>query len=838
VVRAQLWKVAALVIVLAAAAGCAAGRAFSRGEQASRVNDWDTAVAFYRKAVQAAPDHADYKIALERAMLNASHVHFATARQLEEAGDLDGALREYKQASEYDPTNRRLAAKAIEVERTIRDRLEAARPKPPIEQMKEKARQMTPEPILNPASREPLRIRFTNASLKDILNFIANASGINITYDRDFQDRPYTVELDGVTLEQALSQILTANQLFYKVLNERTIIVIPDNTTKRAQYEEQVIRTFYVSNADVTELGAMLNQIMRLPQMGVQPMIAVNKSSNTITVRAGAAVAAIIERVIEANDKPRAEVVLDVEILEVNRSRAKQYGLNLTDYALGGIFSPEVSPSTSSTGTGGTTIGTGTAPSSVGSPPPFNLNTISRGINTADFYLAVPAAVVRFLESDSETKLIAKPQLRGSEGQKLSLNLGDEIPVPSTTFTPIVGGGTAFNPLTSFQYRTVGLNVEATPRVSFEGEIILDLYVESSSVGQQVNIAGQNLPSFGSRKVTTRLRLRDGEPNLLAGLLREDERKTLQGFLGLIHVPVLKDLFGANNNQITQTDIVMLLTPRILRTHELSQKDLNPIYIGTQQNLGLGGPPPLINVPGATPEGAAGAPPAAAPAAAPPGAAVPLGTPPAPGQPVPGAQPGPLGTPVVPPGSSPIPGTTTMPATPAGQPPATPPQAPVPSPAAPQPPAGAPASPPQAGPTPPPATVQVTPPGTEFRVGGGPYTVPISISGVSRVSTVSLTITYNPAVLRVRAVQEGSFMRQGGVNATFAQQVDAPAGRIDITVTRPGDTTGASGVGLLAAIVFDAAAPGGTTLTPSGVASGPGGAVVPLQFAPVTVTVK
>ena len=217
------------------------------------------------------------------------------------------------------------------------------------------------------------------------------------------------------------------------------------------------------------------------------------------------------------------------------------------------------------------------------SPPPFNLNTISRGFSTSDFYLAVPTAIVRFLESDTQTKLIAKPQLRGAEGTKLTLKLGDEVPIVSTSYTPIATGGAGVNPLNSFQFKPVGINIDITPRVTLEGDILLDLTLESSSRGADVNVAGTNYPSFGSRKVGTRLRLRDGESNLLAGLLREDERKALSGFPGAIHVPVLKQLFSSNDQTITQTDIVMLLTPHIVRTPEITEADLQPIYIGSQQ---------------------------------------------------------------------------------------------------------------------------------------------------------------------------------------------------------------------------------------------------------------
>ena len=209
----------------------------------------------------------------------------------------------------------------------------------------------------------------------------------------------------------------------------------------------------------------------------------------------------------------------------------------------------------------------------------------------------MPTAVVRFLERDSRTKQLAKPQLRGAEGQELTLNLGDQIPIVSTVFGAAAAGGFANIPQSSFTYKDVGVNITMTPRVTYEGEIVLDLTVESSNLGPNISVAGQAVPSFGSRRVHTRLRLREGESNLLAGLLRDDQRRVLQGPIGLMRVPGLRSIFGSTNDTITQTDIVMLLTPHIVRTHELTVDDLAPIYIGTQQNVGLGGPPPLIQSP-------------------------------------------------------------------------------------------------------------------------------------------------------------------------------------------------------------------------------------------------
>ena len=788
-------KIIGLVLLAAALAGCAGGRAFGRATSAARQGDWDTAVAQYQRAVQEDPDNPEYKIALQRAMLTASLLHLDQARLFEARGQLEDALREYRRASDFDPPNRQIAGKVIEIERRIRDQAEAAQPRSNIQQLREAARQAGPQPLFNfNTIVEP--IRFNQASLRDILNSIGQATGINVTYDSAYTDRQYTVQLEGVTLQEALNQILTANQMFYKVVNQRTILVIPDTTQKRQQYEELVIRTFYLSNADSTDMVGILNAIVRVGGQQTPPGVVANKTSNTITVRATAPMMDIIERVIEANDKPRAEIVVDVQILEVSRTRTRQFGLDLGSYAVDAVFSPEVSP------LGG---GSADAPAAAGlASRPFNANTISRGISPSDFYLSVPAAAVRFLETDLETKVIAKPQLRGAEGQRMTFNLGEEIPVPSTTFTPIAQGGANFNPLTSFQYRPVGIILEITSRVTFENEIILELSVESSSLGQGIVIAGQGLPSFNSRKVQTRLRLREGESNLLAGLLRESDRRALRGLPAILRFPLIRQLFSANDNTIEQTDIVMLLTPRIVRTHELTAQDVGPIFIGTQNNLGLSGPPPLIApVPGDV------APAEPIPPAAPGAVAVPpAGA---------GAVPPAAGIAVVPPGSNAVPGTTNVPAAPAGPGVG---GAPV---------AGSPVAPV----TPPVASggqILVSPPSNDLRVGGGPYTVPISISGASQISNVTMTITYNPAALRVRTVQEGSFMRAGGVAAAFTQQVDATTGRIDIAIARTGDVTGVAGTGLLAALLFDAVAPGPANLTITGTATGPGGSSIPVQF--------
>ena len=803
----RLTGAAALLLTFALLTGCAAGRAFQRGEERARVGDWDSAVTYYRQAMQANPGRPEYRIALERAMLNASRVHFDAARQLEAKDQLDAALQEYRRTVEFDPGNTQAIDRVVQLERLIRDRIEAARPKPPIVQLRDAARQVSAAPLLNPASRAPLDYRFTNASLRDILTFISNATGINVIYDASFQDRPVTATLSG-SIEQVLNTLLSSNGFFYTVLDDRTIVVALDSAPNRLKYERQVALTIPLSYADATELTTMLTAITRTTTgVTIPPVIIPNKTNNSITIRATEPVLAVIRELVITNDKPRAEITLDVEILEVSRTREKELGLNLTANQIGGIFSPEQAPP----GAAGAPSGsTGTTDSR-----PFNLNTITQGVSTADFYMTVPQAVVKFLATDVNTRFLATTQLRGSEGSQLTLKVGADEPFLATSFSPIAGGGPNVNPVSSYNFRTVGISVQATPRlVTEEGDILMDLIMSNDTLGPTRLVGGAPAPSFPTRSVTTKLRLRDGESHLIAGLLQDDERRSMTGFPGLLSVPVLKYLFAASDDTIAQTDIVMLLTPRIIRTHEYSARDLSPIYVGTNQNFGLTGPPPLIAAPPAEepPPGTAPAPQGAAPQTVPPGGPVP--TVPqtgAPGQIAPNQAPAPLQPPaLVAPQSQAAPAVDSQAAREA-------------------------AAPTTLAPT---AQVSITAPTGDVRVGAGPYLVPIYVNNVSRASTVTLTVTYNPAILRMRTVQEGSFLRQSAVNVVFTPNSDAAAGRIDLAFVRTGDTVGASGSGLLAALQFDAVGSGTSQLTVSGVMANPTGGTIPVRFAAASVVVR
>ncbi|MCS7312308.1 MAG: hypothetical protein NZ742_05295, partial [Acidobacteria bacterium] len=411
-------------------------------------------------------------------------------------------------------------------------------------------------------------IKYVDTSLRQILDSMGKSFGLNVLYDKDFQDARYSVELRGVTFEEALQQILAANGLFYKIVSENTIMVIPDNPQKRRQHEELVVRTFYLSNADLNETINLLRVIA-----GIQQIVP-NTQLYAITVKDTLEKVALAERIIRLNDKARAEVILDVEILEVSRQTAARYGIDIV---------PEIAV---------------TQALDIGEGPGVIFGHQFRAIDAAAWAFTFPSIVYRALITDARTRVLARPQVRAADGQTMNVRLGNRVPIPTTTFTgitpqpgqpPPTGG--VIVPITSFQLVDVGINIDVKPRIHHNREVTLDLKFELTSIaapGRQIN----EPPTLGSRVVNTTIRLKDGETNLLAGLLRQDERRALRGLPGIQNLPFLRDLFAANERSIEQTDIVFTITPHIIRMPNITEEDLKPLWVGTADQPRLREPLP------------------------------------------------------------------------------------------------------------------------------------------------------------------------------------------------------------------------------------------------------
>jgi general secretion pathway protein D len=400
---------------------------------------------------------------------------------------------------------------------------------------------------------------FRDASVRDVYTVIARFANVNIVFDPTFRDDRITIDLSNVTLDQALAAVSSATRNFYKVTAQRTVTIIPDTAAKRREYEEEIVRTFYLSNADLKETIDLLRIVVDARR--IAPLTA----TNALTIKDTPERVVAAGRIIQAIDKARPEVVIDVELLEVNRTKLLEYGLQLASPGSPGI--------------------NGAADANRQNLTLQDLTNLSK----SDIILTnLPALYYRLMKSDANTRTLANPQLRTSEGVAAQARFGEQIPVPVTTFAPIATGGVAQQPITSFQYQNIGVNIDITPRTHHDDDVSLALKVVVTS---QLGTGFGGLPTFGNREITTSIRLRDGETNLLAGLIRDDERTLMEGIPGLSDVPVVGRLFGRNRKETNQTDVVLTLTPHILRVLDLSEDDLRPFRVSSDANA------PLIDLP-------------------------------------------------------------------------------------------------------------------------------------------------------------------------------------------------------------------------------------------------
>ncbi len=566
-IRVGRWRGAALVaLVVATGAGCAAGNAYRRGQGAAKRQDWDAAVAGLTKANSLAPRNIEYKIALENARIRASRFHYEEAKKHLAAHDFDKAADELQIASNYDPSNK-AASDDLEITRDrIRKREEEKNRLAQFDAMKTRAGAVrVPVPVLSPRSPVPITLKFADQGLQKILESLGKLAGVNVIFDPDYRDKRWSVDLSGVTFEEALNQITFANRLFYKVLDQNTVIVVAESAAKRKIYDENLVQTFYLENADVNETLQLIKTLA-----GIQKA-AGNPSLGAITVTGTPDELALAQRIIDANDKARGEVMVEVNILEVSRIGLKKYGIALSQYEVQSSFQP--------TGVEGETTTAGFT----------NLRAhLLSSINLSDFVVSIPSTLfARFLQNDSSVRIVASPKLRASEGKKTALKIGQEVPIPVTTFTAAAqGGNQTFVPATSFTYRNVGVNLEITPKVNAAGEIVLEVAAEFSLLGDDRNVGSDGnpltVPTFLTRNVTGILRVRDGETSLIGGLIQGRDAETLSGAMGLQSIPLLGKLFRSNQKNKDELEVLISLTPHLVRAPKLTEADLSPLLIGTK----------------------------------------------------------------------------------------------------------------------------------------------------------------------------------------------------------------------------------------------------------------
>jgi len=560
--------VVALMIV---ALGCTtAKQTAGEGEDAFKHQNWDAAVYHYLQALAEDPDNVEYRMQLAFARQKAAQKHFDNGMMLRKLGRLLSARNELQMAIQLDPSNQ-YAEQVLEEVIGEMEILSGPDGERDLERMKAEAREAKVKPpVLDPTSNEPITLNFPRPKpIKEIYSAIGKAYGFNVLFDPKLKDDRLAIELRDLTAEQALEMVMQGAGHFYKVLDQHSIIIAEDTPQNRREYEDLVIKTFFLSNADVKEIDKLLRSLIEARRLST------NEQLNAITLRDTADKVAIAEKLIRINDKAKAEVLIDVEILIMATSKNSNIGTALSTYSFNlGLDTASINPD---------------APD--GTLGLDDFANITRG----DWFINVPSILINLAKSSGEAQVLAQPQLRISEGEKASLMIGDQVPIPVTSFNSgYQGAPGTVTPITSFQYRDVGITIEVEPRVHHNREITLNLKVEISNVGETVSVGDTDAITIGTRNITSVIRLKSGETSLLAGLIRRDTTNGVTKTPLLGDIPFLGRLFRNETTTDKNTDLVLTLTPQIIRFPDINAEDLAPVWVGTESRISFTGARPRV----------------------------------------------------------------------------------------------------------------------------------------------------------------------------------------------------------------------------------------------------
>jgi general secretion pathway protein D len=560
---------------------------YEKGRDAEARQQYEAAFGFFRQAYQLKPKDLRYRAAFEHARFDAGAELVHRGQQLREEGKLPEALAEFQKAAAIDPSS--FIAKQ-EITRTLKMINDQQNPQPQAAgapgSLERKIQEAGGPVELTPISNVPVTLKMLNTKSDVVYRTVGQLAGINVLFDPDYTPRPINVDLNGVSLEDALEITALESKTFWRPVTPNTIFIATDNPAKRKELEQSVLKTFYLTNlSQPTELQDVVNAIRAvLDVQRVQQLL----SQNALVVRGTPDQIALAQKLVEDLDKARPEVIVDIAVMQVSKDRSRTLGLNPPTSA-----TVTLQPNINQTTTTGSTINpltglpTATTTSGASSGNGISLNTLGN-LNATDFQVTIPSANLSALLSQSDTKLIQNPQIRALDGQKASLKIGDRVPVATGSFQPGIGG-VGINPLvnTQFQYLDVGVNIDITPHVHANGEVTLKILMDVSAVTGQQNIGGISQPIIGQRKIEHEIRLKDGEANLLGGIMEDQQTKSLSGIPGLAQIPILKYLFGQTTQDHSENQIVFAIVPHIIRSTDVQEINQRPIDIGTATTIEL-----------------------------------------------------------------------------------------------------------------------------------------------------------------------------------------------------------------------------------------------------------
>ena len=714
---------------------------YKQGQADEAKDDYLGAYEAYAAAYQKDPKNLYYKTSYERLKFTAASVHTHQGEKLRDQGDLNGAMTEFMHALEIDQANE-LAQQDI---RLLKQKIAATPNGEPTEtpQNETPLTEVEGPAELKPTSNEPITIHAFEDS-KVVYQTVGKIAGINVLFDPDYTGKRVQVDLQNVSLLDALHILGVLSNTFWRPITANTIFVAQNTRAKRTELDAQAVQTFYLSNTsqtnDLNDIQTALRNVLTNAKLYAVP------SQNAIVMRATPDELLLARKLVDDLDKARPEVVVDVAVLEVNRSHERNLGIILPQQ----ISAQLVGTTTTTTGTTGTTRTTGTTGTTGTTTTTTNNNnglTLNNlgNLNGNNVAISISQATANLLLTDSDTRVLQNPRVRATDGQKADLKVGSKIPIATGSYQ--TGAATAVVSSlvnTQFQYQDVGVEIEITPTIHYDRDVTLKLKMQISQQSGTVSLSGINQPIFSQRVVDQTIRLKEGEASIMGGLLQTSYSNVFNGIPGLSEIPLLKYLFSNNDKITMQDEIVFMLIPHVGRGEELSPLNLKEIDTGTGTSVSLRRIA-SIRVPASAVE------PAAKPAgqAAAPGAAQPQGLQQAAQQALEQQAAA----------SNAAPLSVAL---------------------------GAPPTPPKVGST---------------------FQVAVNVSGGSDVFSVPMQLQYDAAKLSLINVDSGAYLGHDGQTVALVHRDDG-AGGVAISASRPPGVAGVSGSGQLCVLTFQAKAPG------------------------------
>ncbi len=552
------------------------------GKQAEAKDDYIAAYEAYHHAYLLKPSDLRYKEAAIRLSFPAAAEYVDRGRKLRDQGQYNEALTDFLRALEADPSDE---AANQEIRKT-RDLINGATGTPSpsaadlsnAQEQKELATVGSPVD-LKPLSNEPITLHMV-ADTKVIYQTIGKIAGVNILFDPDYTSKRIPIDLNRVTLYDALRSVSFVSQTFWRPVTADTIFVAQDTRQKRTELEQQAVQTFYLTNvAAANDLNEVLNAVRNLMDTTVK--LQAVPSQDAIVMRGTPDQLLLAQNIIDDLDKAKQEVVIDVAVMEVSRDLMRNIGIQLPGSVSVTLQSSTASAAATTTGTTATTSTTANG---------LTLNDLNN-LNATNFAISIGQATANLLLTDSSTRILQNPEVRAVDGQKSSLKIGERIPIATGSFSSGIGGvgAAGISPLvsTQFQYIDVGVNMEMQPTIHFDRDITLKLKIEISSETGQVNLGGINEPIIGQRTLEQTIRMKEGQPNLLGGILEHTETITVGGTPGLGEIPFIKYFFSSQQKEVVNDEIVFLLIPHLVRGSSLTQQNLRTVDTGTGTNVQL-----------------------------------------------------------------------------------------------------------------------------------------------------------------------------------------------------------------------------------------------------------